>query len=65
MLIQCNFEIWIFVNINIFNIIKIFVINILRNGVCHGADQVAAWLPEAATVNNLSSSALQALHFVF
>jgi hypothetical protein len=32
---------------------------------CRSSDQVAAWLPKAATVNNLSSSALQALHFVF
>jgi hypothetical protein len=31
---------------------------------CHGSDQVAAWLPKAATVNNFSSSALQALYFV-
>jgi hypothetical protein len=38
---------------------------LLSRGECHGSDQVAAWLPKAATVNNLSSSALQAPHFVF
>jgi hypothetical protein len=45
------------------NDILITALSYLRE--CHGFDQVAAWLPKAATVSNLSSSALQALHFVF
>jgi hypothetical protein len=54
----------IYFSCGIIRVIPINYFGIFCHGSC-GSAQVAAWLPKAATVNNLSSSALQAPYFVF